>query len=165
EAVKDGFLLPPRPISVPLRFQRDGIRYDDLPEEEKDQWDALEWNEEGDIPDQVDAQAVNKWLFNRDTVDKVLAHLMTHGLKVEGGDRLGKTILFAKNQAHADFIAKCFDENFPNLRGHFARVRITHLPDGIRTKPHRRLLQKGQGAAYRPFGGHTRHRHRCARSG
>ncbi|HLP42228.1 MAG TPA: DEAD/DEAH box helicase family protein, partial [Fibrobacteria bacterium] len=122
EAVKDGYLVPPRSVSVPLKFQREGIRYDELSEEEKEDWDALEWNEEGDVPDQVEAQAVNKWLFNRDTVDKVLAHLMTHGLKVEGGDRLGKTILFAKNQAHADFIAKCFDENNPNLRGHFARV-------------------------------------------
>ena len=122
EAVKDRFLVPPRSVSVPLKFQREGIQYDDLSEDEKDQWDALDWNEEGDVPDQVDAQAVNKWLFNRDTVDKVLAHLMTHGLKVEGGDRLGKTILFAKNQAHADFIAKCFDENYPNLKGHFARV-------------------------------------------
>jgi len=52
----------------------------------------------------VDAQAVNKWLFNADTVDKVLAHLMTHGLHVEGGDRLGKTIVFAKHHAHGKFI-------------------------------------------------------------
>ena len=47
----------------------------------------------------MEAEAVNKWLFNTDTVDKVLAHLMTRGQKVAGGDRLGKTIIFAKNQA------------------------------------------------------------------
>ena len=122
EAVKDGFLVPPRPVSVPLRFVRQGIRYDDLTEEEKDEWDALDWGEDTDVPDQVDAQAVNKWLFNADTVDKVLAHLMEHGLKVAGGDRLAKTILFAKNQAHADFIAERFDVNYPHLRGQFARV-------------------------------------------
>ena len=58
----------------------------------------------------------------RDTVDKVLAHLMTHGLKVAGGDRLGKTIIFAKNQDHADFIDKRFDANYPHLAGTFARV-------------------------------------------
>jgi type I restriction enzyme R subunit len=122
EAVGDGFLVPPRAVSVPLKFQREGIRYDDLPEEDKDQWDALEWDEEGGAPDRVEAEAVNKWLFNKDTVDKVLEHLMTHGLTVEAGDRLGKTIVFAKNQAHAEFIAQRFDANYPHLRGEFARV-------------------------------------------
>ena len=122
EAVKDGFLVPPKAVSVPLRFQREGINYDELSEEEKEQWDALEWDEEGGVPDRVEAEAVNKWLFNKDTVDKVLAHLMTRGLTVAGGDRLGKTILFAKNQAHADFIADRFNTNYPHYKGEFARV-------------------------------------------
>jgi type I restriction enzyme R subunit len=108
EAVRDGFLVPPRAVSVPLKFQREGITYEELSEEDKDQWDALEWDDEGNVPNRVEAEAVNKWLFNVDTVDKVLAHLMTRGLAVAGGDRLGKTILFAKNQAHADFIAERF---------------------------------------------------------
>jgi len=122
QAVRDGFLVPPRAVSVPLKFQREGIKYDQLSEEDKDQWDALEWDEEGSVPDRVEAEAVNKWLFNKDTVDKVLAHLMTRGLTVAGGDRLGKTIVFAKNQHHAEFIAERFDANYPHLRGAFARV-------------------------------------------
>lgn len=122
EAVRDGFLVPPKAVSVPLRFQREGIRYDDLSDEEKQQWDALEWDEEGTVPESVDASAVNKWLFNTDTVDKVLEHLMTHGLKVDEGDRLGKTIIFAKNSDHAQFILERFDANYPHLKGHFARV-------------------------------------------
>ncbi len=122
EAVKDGYLVPPKAVSVPLKFQREGIKYADLSDEEKEQWDELEWNEEGGVPDRVEAEAVNKWLFNKDTVDKVLAHLTTHGLTVAGGDRLGKTILFAKNQAHADFIAERFDANYPHFKGEFARV-------------------------------------------
>jgi type I restriction enzyme R subunit len=122
EAVRDGFLVPPKAVSVPLKFQREGIKYDDLSEDDKDQWDALEWDEDGSVPDQVEAQAVNRWLFNKDTVDKVLAHLMTRGLTVAGGDRLGKTILFAKNQAHADFIADRFNANYPHYKGDFARV-------------------------------------------
>ena len=67
DAVKDGFLVPPQPISVPLKFQREGIKYDDLSDEEKEEWDALEWNEDGVIPDRVEAGAINKWLFNQDT--------------------------------------------------------------------------------------------------
>jgi type I restriction enzyme R subunit len=122
EAVRDGFLVPPQAVSVPLKFQREGIKYDELSEEDKDQWDALEWDEDGSVPSQVEAEAVNKWLFNKDTVDKVLEHLMTRGLKVAGGDRLGKTIVFAKNQQHADFIADRFNANYPHFRGEFARV-------------------------------------------
>jgi type I restriction enzyme R subunit len=122
EAVAEGYLVPPRAISVPLKYQREGIQYKDLSEEEKEQWDALEWDEEGNVPDAVDSAALNKWLFNIDTVDKVLAHLMTHGEKVAGGDRLGKTIVFAKNNAHADFIADRFNANYPHYKGAFARV-------------------------------------------
>jgi len=122
EAVRDGFLVPPMAVSVPLKFQREGIKYDDLSEEDKDQWDALEWDDEGNVPDRVEAEAVNRWLFNKDTVDKVLEHVMTRGIKVAGGDRLGKTIIFAKNQQHAEFIAERFDSNYPHLRGAFARV-------------------------------------------
>ena len=121
QAVTDEYLVPPEAVSVPLKFQREGIRYDQLSQDEKDQWDMLEWDEDGP-PDSVDPQAVNKWLFNIDTVDKVLAHVMTHGLKVEGGDRLGKTIIFAKNQDHAEFIEQRFNANYPDLAGHFARV-------------------------------------------
>ena len=125
-AVADGFLVPFRGISVPLKFARQGIRYDELSDEEKEEWDDLEWDDEGgDPPDEVSAAALNKWLFNEDTVDKVLAHLMRNGVKIDGGDRLGKTIVFAKNQAHAEFIAKRFDINYPHYAGEFARV-ITH---------------------------------------
>lgn len=122
EAVSDRFLVPPKAVSVPLKFQREGITYDELSEDDKEQWDALEWDEEGNVPERVDAQAVNKWLFNKDTVDKVLAHVMTRGLTVAGGDRLGKTIIFAKYQDHARFIAERFDVNYPHFRGEFARV-------------------------------------------
>ena len=122
DAVKDGYLVPPKAVSVPMKYPREGIKYDELSEEEKEEWDAKEWNEEGDVPDRVEAEAVNKWLFNEDTVDKVLEHLMTRGQKVAGGDRLGKTIIFAKNQPHAEFIAQRFDANYPQYKGAFAQV-------------------------------------------
>lgn len=122
EAVADGHLVPPKAVSVPLKFQREGIKYDELSEEEKEQWDEKEWDEEGNVPDSVDAAALNKWLFNIDTVDKVLAHLMSNGQNVAGGDRLGKTIIFAKSNDHAEFIAERFNANYPQYKGHFARV-------------------------------------------
>jgi len=122
EAVKDGFLVPAKGVSVPLKFQREGITYADLSDDEKEQWDALEWSEDGTVPDRVEPAAVNQWLFNKDTVDKVLEHVMTRGQRVAGGDRLGKTIVFAKNNDHAEFIAKRFNDNYPEFKGEFARV-------------------------------------------
>src|SRR5437763_352217 len=120
EAVADGYLVPPRAVSVETSFLREGIRYDDLSEDEKETWDELDWDEEDEEPPgQVAATDINKWLFNADTVDKVLEHLMTRGQKVAGGDRLGKTIVFAANQRHAEFIAERFNTNYPHYKGEF----------------------------------------------
>ena len=72
EAVRDKFLVPPKAVSVPLRFQREGMNYDELSDEEKERWDAIEWDEDGNVPSTVEPEALNRWLFNEDTVDKVL---------------------------------------------------------------------------------------------
>jgi len=128
DAVGDGYLVPPKAVSVPLKFQREGMRYDERPEDEKEKWEETEWDEDGQVPDRVEAEAINKWLFNEDTVDKALKHLMTRGQTVAGGDRLGKTIIFAKNQAHAEYIAQRFDANYPHYHGEFARVIHCNLP-------------------------------------
>ena len=127
EAIEAGYLVPPDPIFVPTKFLRGGIKYDDLSDAEKDQWDMLEW-EDGEVPDEVSTDELNKFLFNDDTVDKVLGHLMTNGIHVEGGEKLGKTILFAKSQRQAEYIEERFNRNWPHLAGHFARV-ITHRAD------------------------------------
>ena len=124
-AVADGFLVPPRVQQVHLRFPREGIEYDDLSEEEKEQWEGLDWGDDVNpdaLPDRVNASAINNWLFNEDTVDKALRHLMEHGHRVDGGDRLAKTILFARNHDHAEFVEKRFNRHYPQHAGHFARV-------------------------------------------
>jgi len=124
EAIADKWLVPPEALSVPLKFQREGIRYNDLSEEERENWDELDWDDDDlDPPTDVGATDVNKWLFNTDTVDKVLAKLMTDGIHVAGGDRLGKTMIFAKNQKHAEFIHERFITHYPKLdNGNFARI-------------------------------------------
>ena len=124
-AVADGFLVPPRVQQVDLKFPREGIDYDSLGEEEREQWESLDWGDDVDpdaLPDRVNASAINNWLFNEDTVDKALRHLMEHGHKVEGGDRLAKTILFARNHEHAKFVEERFNHHYPQLAGHFARI-------------------------------------------
>ena len=124
-AVADGFLVPPRVQQVDLKFPREGIDYDSLSDEEKEQWESIDWGDDvepGELPDRVNASAINSWLFNKDTVDKVLQHVMEHGHKVEGGDRLAKTILFARNHEHAKFIEQRFNHHYPHYKGHFARI-------------------------------------------
>lgn len=121
DAIAGGYLVPPLARPIDLGFIRRGIRYDDLSETERQQWDELEW-QEGEIPDSVEPAAMNRWLFNADTVDKVIEVLVTEGRRVGGGDVLGKTIVFAKSQRHAEFIEERIDANFPEQRGALARV-------------------------------------------
>ncbi|MGI9303960.1 MAG: DEAD/DEAH box helicase family protein, partial [Gammaproteobacteria bacterium] len=123
EAVEDEYLVPPRALSVPVRFPREGIKYDELSPEEQEEYEEKFYDEETDqMPDEINAAALNNWLFNESTVDKVLKHVMERGQKVEGGDKLGKTIIFAKNHKHAQFIVEQFDKNYPHLTGKFCRV-------------------------------------------
>jgi type I site-specific restriction endonuclease len=129
KAVREGYLVPFKAMAVPLKFPQQGIRYDDLSEDEKEEYEAEFYDDRtGEMPKQIKAAHINKWLFNNDTIDKVLAHLMEYGLRVQGGDRLGKTIIFAKNQEHADFIVKRFDKLFPRYKGGFTRT-IHHAVD------------------------------------
>ena len=128
EAVADGYLVPPQASSVPIKFVREGIKYDELSAEEKEHWESLDWGDrDGDgqddaPPSEIHASQINKQLYNEDTVDLMLQHLMEHGLTVDGGDKLGKTIIFAANQPHADFIAQRFSHHYPHYNGDFART-------------------------------------------
>jgi type I restriction enzyme R subunit len=129
KAVADGYLVPPRAHSVPLKFQREGVKYNELSAEEQAEYEEKFWDEEnGGMPEKIESSALNNWLFNIDTVDKVLEHLMRYGVKVAGGDRLGKTIIFAKNHNHALFIQERFDKNYPHLKGAFCRVIDNYEP-------------------------------------
>ncbi|GHD07533.1 DEAD/DEAH box helicase family protein [Zhihengliuella salsuginis] len=125
QAIEEGYLVPYSVRNIELGFMRRGVKYDELSEEERAEWDTFEWSEDGDIPDSVDTSHLNKWLFNADTVDKVLEVLMSQGHRVSGGDVIGKTIVFARNQDHAEFIKERFDANYPQHSGDYARV-ITH---------------------------------------
>ena len=127
DAVQDKYLVPSRGVDVPFKFLRSGVRYVDLSLEEQEEYEERFRDEDtGAIPDQVNAAALNYWLFNINTVDQALKLLMQEGLKVEGGDRLGKTIIFARNHAHAEFIVQRFNINYPHYKGKFAQVIDSH---------------------------------------
>jgi type I restriction enzyme, R subunit len=125
QAVRDGFLVPPATYKVEAQFLREGIKYDALSDDDKAQYDDIEWDEYGGRREEIQHTELYKWLFNANTVDQVLKTLLEHGYKVSGGDELGKTIIFAQNTDHAKFIQERFDLNYPFLAGSFAQV-ITH---------------------------------------
>ena len=125
KAVQDGFLVPPKVTQVDLKFPREGIDYDSLSDEEKEAWENADWGDgptPSHIPEKIEASALNKWLFNKSTVNLALKYLMENGHHVAGGERLGKTIIFARNHDHAEFIKKLFDERFKSTKGSFAEV-------------------------------------------
>jgi len=123
DAVSDHYLVPARGVDVPFKFLRTGVKYADLTPEEQEEYEEKFRDEDtGAIPAQVDSTALNQWLFNISTVDQAIELLMQRGLKVEGGDRLGKTIIFARTKKHAEFIVDRFDKNYPHYNGKFAQV-------------------------------------------
>src|SRR5690606_33148413 len=131
EAVEAGYLVPPKALSVPVKFPRKGVKYKDLSEKDKVHFEELfgiDGDDEVEEILDIESSKINKILFNADTVDKVLEYLMNHGLHIESGDKLGKTIIFAKNHRHAVFIEERFNINYPEYGGMFLQV-IDHYND------------------------------------
>jgi len=121
QAVKDGYLVDYISIESKLKFLEEGINYDDLTDEEKEEYENKFIDEDGEIPEHINAAALNKWIFNEDTIKRVLNTLMTEGLRVNFGETLGKTIIFAKNHEHAEKIREVFYKEYPHLKG-YAKV-------------------------------------------
>ena len=121
-AVKEGYLVDYHTIKTTTDFMDRGIKYNELSEEEKEEYENTFADDEDNIPEEIDAAAINSWLFNRDTIKKLLELLMEKGLKVESGDKLGKTIIFARNHKHAERIVEIFNELYPEYKGEFAKL-------------------------------------------
>lgn len=121
QAVKDGFLVDFLTVESKLKFLEEGIAYDDLPEEERAVYENTFTDENGEMPERISSSKLNEWVFNEDTIRKVLHLLMENGLKIDYGEKLGKTIIFAKNHRHANKILEVFGKEYPHLYG-YAKV-------------------------------------------
>ncbi|MBQ6326269.1 MAG: restriction endonuclease subunit R, partial [Clostridia bacterium] len=108
-------------VESKLKFLEQGIVYDELSEEDRQAYEATFTDENGELPESIASSALNEWIFNEDTIREVLNILMTHGLKVDYGNRIGKTIIFAKNHTHAEKILEVFGKEYPQLAG-YAKV-------------------------------------------
>ena len=121
QAVKDGYLVDFLSVETKLKFIEQGIVYDDLSDEDKQIYEDTFEDENGDLPERIASSAMNEWVFNEDTIRKVLDTLMTKGIKIDYGNKLGKTIIFAKNHTHAEKILEVFHKEYPHLPG-YAKV-------------------------------------------
>ncbi|AWH78703.1 DEAD/DEAH box helicase family protein [Clostridioides difficile] len=121
KAVEDGYLVDYTSIEFKTKIMEDGIKYDELSDEEKEEYENT-FNDDESIGDEIGNNAVNEWLFNSDTIDLVLNKLMTEGLKIEGEEKIGKTIIFAKNTKHARAIVERFNKLYPKYGGNFVKA-------------------------------------------
>ncbi len=113
---KDHVLVPYYNYEVKTKFLDEGITYDELSEEDKRRYEEdFAFAEDGHIPDFIPSEKLNKFIFNETTVDMVLQDVMERGIKVKGGDRLGKTIIFAQSAKHAEYIIERFNALYPNI--------------------------------------------------
>lgn len=118
QAVEDKYLVDYMTIESKVKFLDEGIVYDKLSDEDKEEYEKTFVTESGDIPDKIESAALNSWLFNKDTIRKVLRVFMDKGIKTDYGQKIGKTIIFAKNHTHAEKIFEVFNKEYPHLVGY-----------------------------------------------
>lgn len=122
EAVDDGYLVPYRVLKFETDFMDRGIKYDDLSDEEKEQWEDTFTEEDGSMIKGVTAGEINKWVINTDTIKLVINKLMTYGLRIKSGSEIGKTIIFAKSHKHAEAVRDTFYKMYPHVSPEFCQV-------------------------------------------
>ncbi len=120
DAVSEGYLVNYRGFKRGSLILKDGIKYKDLSPKEQEQLEKV-WEYEQakkaidgeDYRRDIRSDEIFKYIFNLDTIDHVLQDLMENGLKVQSGERFGKTIIFAYNHRHAEMIVERFYALYP----------------------------------------------------
>ncbi len=114
EAVKDKFLVPYKVHAKTTQLLTHGIQYKDLSDADKQKVESILVDEETPDNDTViGKEKLFKIIYNIDTCRKVLEDLMQNGIRVDYGQKLGKTIVFAYNHEHAKLIVEAFKEIYP----------------------------------------------------
>lgn len=132
-ALEDGVLVPYWNYDVGTKFLTEGIKYKDLSEDEKRRYEEA-FSEEGEVPDEILPGKMLAKVIPDKTIDLMLAELMRNGIYVDGGERLGKTVIFAQTQQLAKRIEKRFDALYPEYHGLFASCVVcsdSHVQDVI----------------------------------
>lgn len=122
EAVKDKYLVNYKSFSRTTKLLKRGIKYNELTEDEKRQLDEC-FVDEPPTPDfTVLEKELFKKIFNKNTCCEILEELMQYGIKTNGGELLGKSIIFAYNHHHAQMIVDCFHELYPEHPANYCQL-------------------------------------------
>lgn len=122
EAVKDKYLVNYKSFSRTTKLLKRGIKYNELTEDEKRQLDEY-FVDEPPTPDfTVSEKELFKKIFNKNTCCEILEELMQYGIKTNGGELLGKSIIFAYNHHHAQMIVDCFHELYPDHPANYCQL-------------------------------------------
>ena len=117
QAVQEGFLVDYANFDSTPTLLKTGLKYDDLSDEEKAHYEEVFSDEEGNFPKEIDKKLFFKQIMNTGTIDAVIQTLMNEGLKVNSGEKLGKSIIFAYKHEHAVAIVDRFNLLYPELAG------------------------------------------------
>ena len=151
EAVRDGYLCPYKTLQYHSKIMERGAKWDEMSKEDREEAERLmdyEKSLAGLGPDDeyhrdILPQEIFKYLFNIDTIDKVLMELMEKGLKVKSGEEIGKTIIFAMNHPHAELIVERFRTLYPEKEPDYCQ-----LIDNYVNKAHSLILDFEQMDKY-----------------
>lgn len=127
QAVEDGYLVDYEVEDATTKIMDRGITYAELSDSEKEAYEEQFADFEGEMPESISASAVNRWLFNSETIGKVLDALMDKGLKVDYGQNIGKTIIFARSHAHAEAIREVWGRRYPYYPDGYCAVVDNHV--------------------------------------
>ena len=126
EAIDDKYLVNFAVLNRTSKHLREGIKYKSLTAAQKTQLEdiwkyeaAQSGNGSDPTPRDIRSSEILKYIYNQKTIDLVLEDLMTTGLTVNGGDTIGKTIIFAHNHEHAVKIVERFQNQYPEFGSDF----------------------------------------------
>lgn len=121
------YLVPPRVKDLTTDFLRDGIHYNDLSEDQKRQLEE-DLGEEAAKHTIIAGKDIGRKIFSEGTDRIILENLINNGIKDETGSLVGKTIVFAQRQDHAEHLEKLFCELYPQYGVKVCKVIHNEIP-------------------------------------
>ncbi len=122
EAIRDHYLVGYTILDRTTKFLKQGVKYSELSPKDKIEYENTFLTPDGELPTELSGADFFKKIYNDNTVDLVLQTLMNEGLKVSGGDKIGKTIIFAFNHIHAELIVKRFEKLYPECGSEYCKL-------------------------------------------
>lgn len=121
------YLVPHRVKDLTTEFLRVGIHYNDLSPEQKRQLEE-DLGEEEAKQTTIEGHNIGRTILSEDTDRIILENLINNGIKDETGSLIGKTIIFAQRQKHAEHLEDLFCKLYPQYGSKVCKVIHNAIP-------------------------------------